>query len=175
MQAPCRSIRESLMTRILTIAALLSIMATSPSWGDIYKCQLPDGSTFFTDSPELATADCKPERVELTPLNIMSDVSRSQTSAVPKSTTRATSSQASESKAKSFEAYKSEVSALVAQFVAARRAVFRSNLVNNRLAARRDLTDIRARKNELASEIEQSELSRSEKQELQGSLATITE
>lgn len=162
------------MKRILTIAALLSIMATSPSWGDIYKCQFPDGSTFFTDSPELATADCKPERVELTPLNIMSDVPRSQTSAVP-NTARATSSQARESKAKSFEAYKSEVSALVAQFVAARRAVFRSNLVNNRLAARRDLTDIRAQKTSLADEIEQSSLSRSEKQELQGSLATITE
>jgi hypothetical protein len=162
------------MTRILTIAALLSIMATSPSWGDIYKCQFPDGSTFFTDSPELATADCKPERVELTPLNIMSDVSRSQTSAVP-NTARASSSQASESKAKSFEAYKTDVSALVEQFEAARRAVFRSTLVKNKQVARRDLTDIRARKNELASEIEQSELSRSEKQELQGSLATITE
>jgi len=162
------------MTRILTIAALLSIMATSPSWGDIYKCQFPDGRTFFTDSPELATADCKPERVELPPLSIMSDVPRSQTSAVP-NTARATSSQASESKAKSFEAYKTEVSALVEQFEAARRAVFRSTLVKNKQVARRDLTDIRARKNELASEIEQSELSRSEKQELQGSLATITE
>jgi hypothetical protein len=162
------------MTRILTIAALLSIMATSPSWGDIYKCQFPDGRTFFTDSPELATADCKPERVELPPLSIMSDVPRSQTSAVP-NTARATSSQASESKAKSFEAYKTEVSALVEQFEAARRAVFRSTLVKNKQVARRDLTDIRAQKTSLADEIKQSSLSRSEKQELQGSLATITE
>ena len=172
MQAPCRSIRESFMTRILAITAVLSIMATSPSWSDIYKCQLPDGSTFFTDSPELVTADCKLERVELPPLNIMSDTSLSRGAAPSASGPRPARS--GEKSAKTYEEFKSEASLLVERFTSARRRAMHG-LVVNKLKARRDLTDIRAQKTRLVDEIEKSSLRRSEKQELQGSLATITE
>jgi hypothetical protein len=162
------------MTKILAIAALLSIMAISPSWGDIYKCQFPDGRTFFTDSPRLATDDCKLERVNSLPiLGILSDAPSSRTSVAP-NTAQATSSGAGENEAKSYETFKNEVLALVEQFQYTRRGTMRG-LTAKKLKARRELTDIRAKKASLAYEIEQSPLSRTEMQELRGLLAEITE
>lgn len=161
------------MHRILAAAALLTIMTTSPSWADIFKCQLPDGSTFFTDSPELATADCKMQRVtELPVLGIMQG-----SPAAPASTTTAVSSGTSGKKgqeAKAFEAYKSEIDLLAEQFKSSQRRAWRGRVVN-KLEARRELTDIRAQKQKLQSEVTQSPLSNTEKQVLLGKLATITE
>jgi hypothetical protein len=158
------------MTRILLSTLLLTIWTVSLSSADIFKCQQPDGTIVFTDNS--SAADCKLERVDLPPLSIMSDTSLSLGSTPGDSGPGPAYS--GEKSAKTYEEFKSEVSLLVEQFTSARRGAMRG-LVVNKQKARRDLTDIRAQENELASEIERSELSRSEKQELQGSLATITE
>ena len=161
------------MYRILAAAALLTIMTTSPSWADIFKCQLPDGSTFFTDSPELASADCKMQRVtELPVLGIMQG-----SPAAPASTTSSASANPSGKKnpeGKTFEAFKSEVDLLAEQFKSSQRRAWRGRVANKQ-EARRDLKDIRAQKQELQSAVTQSTLSNSEKQALLGTLATITE
>ena len=75
---------------------------------------------------------------------------------------------------KTYDGFKGEISRLVEQFTSARRGTMRG-LVKNKLAARRDLAEIRARKATLTSEIQQSSLSSREKQELTELLATITE
>lgn len=161
------------MSRILAVVTLLTLMTSSLSWADIFKCKLPDGSTFFTDSPELATTDCKMQRVtELPVLGIMQG-----SPAAPASSSSSASASPSGKKsqeAKSFEVFKSEVDVLTEQFKSSQRRAWRGR-VANKLEARRDLTDIRAQKQKLQSEVTQSNLSNTEKQELLGTLATITE
>jgi hypothetical protein len=161
------------MHRILAAAALLTIMTTSPSWADIFKCQLPDGSTFFTDSPELATADCKMQRVtELPVLGVMQGSSAVSAPTTPSA--RASPSGKQGQEAKTFEALKSKVDMLAEQFKSSQRRAWRGRVANKQ-EARRELKDIRAQKQELQSEVTQSTLSNSEKQALLGTLATITE
>lgn len=161
------------MSRILAVVTLLVLMTSSLSWGDIFKCQLPDGSTFFTDSPELASADCKMQRVtELPVLGIMQG-----SPTAPASTTSSASANPSGKKSqegKTFEAFKGEVDLLAEQFKSSQRRAWRGRVANKQ-EARRELTDIRAQKLKLQSEVTQSPLSNAEKQTLLGTLATITE
>jgi soluble cytochrome b562 len=161
------------MYRILVVAALLTVMTTNPSRADIFKCQLPDGSTFFTDSPELASADCKMQRVtELPVLGVMQG-----SPAAPASTTSSASSSPSGKKgqeAKTFAAFKSEVDLLAEQFKSSQRRAWRGRVANKQ-EARRELKDVREQKQQMQGAISQSALSTSEKQELLGTLATITE
>jgi len=161
------------MYRILAIATLLTIMTTSPSRADIFKCKLPDGSTFFTDSRELATADCKLERVtELPVMGIIQGSPATPTSA--SSLAGASPSGKKSEEAASFEAFKNEVAMLAEQFKSSQRRAWRGRVANKH-EARRDLTEIRAQKQKLQTAITQSALSNSYKLELMGTLATITE
>ena len=161
------------MSRILTVAILLSMIAINSSWADIFKCNLPDGSIFFTDSPELASADCKMQRVtELPVLGIMQG-----SPVAPGSTTPSASASPSGGKgqeAKTFDAFKSEVDTLAEQFKSSQRRAWRGRVANKQ-EARRELKDVRAQKQQMQGAITQSALSTSEKQELLGTLATITE
>ena len=99
------------MSRILAVVTLLTLMTSSLSWGDIFKCQLPDGSTFFTDSPELASADCKMQRVtELPVLGIMQGSPAAPAPTTPSASTNPSGKKSQEGN--TFEALKSEVDSL---------------------------------------------------------------
>ena len=158
------------MKIILLVTILLTTWTVNLASAEIFKCQQPDGTIVFTDNS--AAADCKLERVELPPLNIMSDTSLSRGAAPSASGPRPARS--GEKSAKTYEEFKSEASLLVERFTSARRRTMHG-LVVNKLKARRDLTDIRAQKTRLVDEIEKSSLRRSEKHELQERLSTITE
>lgn len=154
------------MTRSLTIIAWLMLWSVSLAGADIFKCQQPDGTIVFTDKS--SNADCKLERIELPPLN-----STPARASVPDAGS-VESVDSGGKGVKTFEDFKGEVSLLVEQFTRARRGTMRG-LAKNKLAARRDLAEIRARKATLTSEIQQSSLSAWQEQELMEALATITE
>lgn len=158
------------MTKILTLALLLGILIASSAFADIFKCQQPDGTIVFTDRS--SSADCKLERVQNLPLlGVIADTPVSRGS---EQSATASSPRSGGQTAKTYDEFNNEVALLVEQFTNARRGAMRG-LVGNKLKARRDLTDIRARKITLGGEIEQSTLSSSEKQSLTGMLASITE
>ena len=157
------------MARILTLSALLMLWTVSLTSADIFKCQKPDGTIIFTDKS--SNADCKLERVEALPL--LGTISDSVPAGASVPATGSAKPAASGGN-KTYEDFKGEVSLLVEQFTSARRGTMRG-LAKYKLAARRDLTEIRARKGSLTSEIQRSSLSSREKQELTEALATITE
>lgn len=153
---------------------LLLIMSGGLALADTFKCTRPDGTVFFTNDPSQAPSGCVIERVtDLPPLGIIPDAPMQQPAAPVKR--RSSASQAQTAEKNLFEPYKNEAALLVEKFQSARQSVFRSSFVTDKLQARRELTDIRAQKAGLLSEIKQSSLSPSEKTELENLLSTITE
>ncbi len=162
------------MRKLSALAVVLLLGSLATAQAEIYKCVRPDGSTFFTGDPAQTPADCQPEKVEgLPPLGILPD--SPPPPAHERTSGGATPLHAGENAGKSLEDYREEASSLVEQYDAARRKVYRSSLAEDTLAARRELTAIRARKSALLNEISASALSPGEKRQLTELVAPITE
>lgn len=150
------------MTRIVMTTLLLMLATASLAGADIFKCRLPDGTIVFADNP--VAADCTMERVEDLPVLGVLPEAPARPPAAP--TAADSGSQASDRGVKPYEAYASEVSALVEQHQAARKRLYRASLARDKQEARSELSDLKAQMSSLADEIEQSELSGAEKRAL---------
>lgn len=161
------------MAKILVVTALSLFIASTAAAADIFRCKAQNDAIVFTDTPTQASADCTREQVkELPIINVAPKPARGDLPV--QNSTGIAPSTPNNIGTTSFENFQNEVDELVAQFHSARYRVFQAGLIANKLQARRELTEIRARKQELQNEIEGAALSYGEKQELTEKLADIT-
>lgn len=153
---------------------LLLIMSSGLSLADTFKCTRPDGSVFFTDDPSHVPTGCVVERVkDLPPVGIIPDAPSNQPPGP--SANKAIVPLTQTGQTKSFESFKTEAALLVEKFQSAHHSSVKSSFARDQLKAKRELTDIKAQKIGLLSEISQAALSSSEKRELEILLTPITE
>ncbi len=162
------------MFRVLSCSVLLLIMASTSVGADTFKCRRPDGTIMFTDDPTRGSGDCKMERVtDLPPIGTLPD--RPQSQAPPPAAQEAAPARTNDGKTNAFGAFRSEAALLVEQFQSARQRLVYAPLASDKLAARRELTAIRAQKDSLLENLKGSALSSSEKMEIAGLLSAISE
>ena len=162
------------MLRALLLCAFMLIFLSDSVIAEIFKCRDTEGTLVFTNDPSRFPPGCDAEPMDdLPPLNI----TPSQPSSSVKSGSSATISENGQRKneGRSFDALKGDAEHLVGQFESARREVFHPGFEKNKQRARRELTVIRSRKESFLNELDQSELNRSQKQEIQKTLSKITE
>ena len=157
-----------------SVLFLIFIMFNGLSLADIFKCTRPDGSVFFTDDPSKVPKGCVIERIKELPPAPVEKGPDTQQPLVPNAE-RSIAPQTQPIEMKSFESFKSEAALLVEKFLSARHRMARSSFVADELEAMRELADIKVQKISFLSEIKQSSLSSSEKEELESLLAPITE
>jgi hypothetical protein len=162
------------MLKIISCSALflIFVMFNGLSLADIFKCTRPDGSIFFADDPSKVPRGCVIERIKYLPP--VEKVPDTQQPPVP-SAEISLAPQTQPGEMKSFESFKSEAALLVEKFLSARHRMARSSFVADELKAMRELADIKVQKTGFLSEIKQSSLSSSEKEELESLLSPITE
>lgn len=156
-----------------SVLFLIFVMFNGLSLADIFKCTRPDGSVFFADDPSKVPKGCVIERIKSLPPPV-EKVPDTQQPPVP-SAEISIAPQTQPGEIKSFESFKSEAALLVEKFLSARHRMARSSFVADELKAMRELADIRVQKKDFLSEIQQSSLSSSEKEELESLLSPITE
>lgn len=162
------------MWQSLMMVTFALMIAGNAAGADVFKCKEQNGATVYTDRPTQATADCKREQVTELPSLRGASLAPAEEAPAPDSAAIVPST-ASQERARLFETFQGEVEELITQFHSARYRIFQAGLLANKLQARRELTEIRARKLELQGEIEGSSLSYGEQQELTEKLADITE
>lgn len=161
------------MSRIASCCAVFVFLLIfgGVSWAGTYKCTRPDGSVFYSNDPSQVPKGCVIERIDqLPPIGAFPDPQP----AVPDPGRAARQPPQPETE-NAFAAYARETELLFEQFQDARQRAVRSTLVADKLAARRELADIRARAGVLRNEISQAPLSAQEKQTLEDKLTAITE
>lgn len=166
--------KGSNMLKIISCSVLflIFVLLNGLSLADIFKCTRPDGSVFFADDPSKVPRGCVIERIKgLPPVEKVPDT---QQPPVP-SAEISIAPQTQPGEMKSFESFKSEAALLVEQFLSVRHRMARSSFVADELEAMQELADIRVQKIGFLSEIKQSSLSSSEKEELKSLLSPITE
>lgn len=164
------------MLRIIScsVLCLLLVMPAGMALADTFKCTRPDGTVFFTNDPAQAPSGCVIERVtDLPPLGIIPDAPAPRPAVPGKG--RSSAARAKTAEKTVFARYENEATRLVESFQSARQRVYRSSFVADKRQARQELTDIRARKASLLSEIRQAPLSSAEKTALENRLSAITE
>jgi hypothetical protein len=162
------------MFKLAELTVLLLILASGLAGADTFKCKLPNGTIIFTNDPSQAPADCQIEKVgNLPPLGVIPDAPPQP--APTASTQKPGAPPAQDDGTKSFDVLRTEATALVEQFQSARHRLIHSSFAADQLKARRELAGIREQKTNLQSEIAQSSLSVSEKQEINDLLSAISE
>lgn len=162
------------MTRILIATAALLTIISSGVCAETYKCQDQYGTTVFTDELSPNLTNCIQEQPgELPALNVTPNPAEEGDSV--QNPASQDSSIDSYDGAKSFEEFRDETEELVNRFNDARRQLYMTGLIRSKIEARRELAAIRADKETLLQEIEDSPLYNYEREELLEKLAVITE
>ena len=162
------------MLRTLLLCAFMLIFLNDSVIAEIFKCRDAEGTLVFTNDPSRFPPGCDAEPVgDLPPLNIMP--SQSASPVKPSSSATTTERDQRKNVGRSFDSLKDDAAHLVGQFESARQEVYRPGFEKNKQKARRELTVIRSRKERFLDELDQSELNRSQKQEIQKTLSKITE
>jgi hypothetical protein len=185
------------MSRILTAAVLLLIMTVVVAQAEIFRCTTSEGVVVFTDDPSRGEGDCSIERTsDMAVPNISPVMSQPEAPVMqqpgapvmqqpgapvmqqpeapvmPQRGTPTIATPASQG-VKSFAEFKSVAAMLTEQFGATRKQYFRASFVNDKLAAKRQMEEIREQKLELLVEIEKSSLTSKEKEEIKTQLSII--
>jgi len=166
------------MLKTISFCGLLLAMVTGLAHADVYRCKGSDGSIIFTDNQSNIPPECQVDVVRDLPYS-GEDPSSPSTAVKQRSATQrpvtTTEQEQRETVENAYESLKEEAQSLADQFASTRRNVFRSTLVKNKQIARRELTEIRAQKSRMLSEVDQSTLNRSQKNEIREILLSITE
>lgn len=157
------------MLKTLSFCGLLLVMATGLASADVYMCKKADGSIIFTDNQANIPPECQMDVVRDLPPNGISSYSPPSPVKQRTATQRLVSTSEPEQREAIEDVHsflKKRAESLANQFVSTRKRVFRSTKVKNKQTARRELTEIRARKSSLLSEVAKSPLNRAQKKEV---------
>jgi len=165
------------MLKILALCWLLA-MSSSLTYADIYRCIDASGTILFADDPSRLPAGCKPDKLEESPPPAAPQSEQAPVDALPylAKPAEVISSAAPEADQEDDGSLlRAKADKLLEQFTVTRRQIVYSSYAKDKLKARNDLQDIRLQKNQLLTEVEQSRLSESEKDEIRTILSPITE
>jgi len=164
------------MAKIVSICIGMLLLIGSAG-AETYRCTDDLGTIIFTDRPAAEASSCV--EIELPEVNTAPSLSTSLSSpsgaeALDQQTRAASEAREQRAAATDFALYKSQAEALVEEFKAAEKGVFSSNLVRDRVDARRKLGETRQRKSQLLDQMVSAGLSLAEEEEINNILAAIT-
>jgi len=159
--------------------ALLFVLTVDLAYADIYRCSDAGGTVIFSDNPLNLPTGCQADVVGELVSPEANDPGPSQPLEQSKTTqppVKETAEQELSAEVEDpFTVLKGAAKNLADQFASTRRRVFRSTRANNRQTAMRELNEVRSKKGRLLSELDRSTLTRSQKREIEGVLASIEE
>lgn len=166
------------MRKAAALIILLSIIPASADAG-IYRCRDAQGKTVYTDDPAYLPPGCAADVVtDLPPLNVVhsppvftpgAGKPGVQSPAQPNVKGTATSAE------NAYDNLKESANSLVEQFKSTRSAIYKARRSTDRDNARRDLEQVRLKKQSMLDNLDGSTLTRSQKADIRQILSQISD
>jgi hypothetical protein len=139
---------------------------------DIYKCTDAQGGVIYTDDPSKMPRDCNTDQsVNLPRLNVIP--AETVSPGKPRAAGSPVRKTQQGDEASSYATFNNQAQDLVDRYNSARQKATFSPLFRNKEAAKSELRGIQSEKHDLMIEVEQSSLSRSQKDQIIGKLSRV--
>jgi hypothetical protein len=163
------------MLKLLSFFVLLTVIPPL-TFAGIYRCSDVDGKVVFTDNPSNLPPGCQADylgdMLESNMIFSRSSPPDKKTDTQPP--VQIIDEESLENIVDEYDFLKGEAENLVAQFMAARKRVYRSTGSRSRNKARRDLKEIKSQKGPMLNKVDKSTINRSQKKSIIELLAKIT-